>query len=103
MLEAAYLALNPEPHHRRRSPDPDWEQWAKGYNRNFDLLRDDAYIDAAMMLKDGVAVLITLSEIKGDGMPHCVLGNPETSALFGAVAETPALALAAAALRAHAA
>lgn len=57
-------------------------------------------LDAAMTLKDGVGVLIALSEIKGDGMPHCVIGNPETARLFSGVAATPALALCAAALRA---
>lgn len=60
-------------------------------------------LDAAMTLVADHAVLITLSEIKGDGMPHCVLGNPGTSELFEAVADTMPLALTAAALRARAA
>lgn len=59
-----------------------------------------ASLDAAMTLVEGHAVLITLSEIKGDGMPHCVLGNTGTSELFEAVADTMPLALTAAALRA---
>jgi hypothetical protein len=61
-----------------------------------------ASIDAAMTLKDDVHVLITLSEIKGDGMPNCIIGNSGTCELFEAVAETPALALTAASLRARA-
>jgi hypothetical protein len=58
-------------------------------------------IGAALTLKEGIGVLITLSEIKGDGMPHCVIGNPATAELFEAVAATPALAICAAALRAR--
>ncbi len=92
----------------------DWhgKQW--GSIRKFHLLNDlaacarfgdmpayTASLDAAMELKGESAVLITLSEIKGDGMPHCVLGNPATSELFRAVAATPALALVAASLRAR--
>lgn len=59
-------------------------------------------IDAAMTLKGDSAVLITLSEINGDGMPYCVLGNPGNCALFEAVADTPVLALCAAGVRARA-
>jgi hypothetical protein len=59
-------------------------------------------LDAALTLKEGSGVLITLSEIKGDGMPYCVIGNPETAELFEATASTPALALVAACLKARA-
>lgn len=61
-----------------------------------------ASIDAALTLKGEIGVLITLSEIKGDGMPMCIIGNPATAELFEASAATPALALVAAALRARA-
>lgn len=63
--------------------------------------RFTASLDAAATLMDGAGVLITLSEIKGDGMPLCVIGNPGTAELFEAVANTMPLALCAAALRAR--
>lgn len=59
-------------------------------------------IDDALCLKPKHCVLITLSEIKGDGMPMCVIGDPGSSELFEAVADTMPLALTAAALRARA-
>lgn len=61
-----------------------------------------ASIDAAMTLIKDCDVLITLSEIKGDGMPYCVIGNPCTAETFSAVADTMPLAICASALRARA-
>ncbi len=62
-----------------------------------------ASLDAAMTLVGNVGVLITLSEIKGDGMPMCVVGTPENANIYMAVAQTMQTALCAAALRARAA
>jgi len=76
--------------------------WLEGTNREYPP-RYTASVDAALTLVAGTGVLITLSEIKGDGMPMCVVGNPETAELFEAVANTMPLALVAAALRSHAA
>jgi hypothetical protein len=82
-------------------------EWANSHNGDYVVIEEcaaayTASIDAALTLKGDTAVLITLSEIKGDGMPLCILGNPETSELFEAVASTPALALVAAICRARA-
>ena len=59
-----------------------------------------ASIDAALTLLDKIAVLISLSEIKGDGLPEAIIGNPETSEIFKGYASTMPLALCAASLRA---
>jgi hypothetical protein len=60
-----------------------------------------ASLDAALSLAAGHAILITLSEIKGDGMPRCVFGKPEDGTLYEAIAATMPLAVCAAAARAR--
>lgn len=95
MLEAAWHEI----HRGGYGPEGSWDTCRK-CDLFKAMLDAKAYESAAMILMCNKVVLISLSEVKGDGMPLAIVGNPGTSELFECVADTMALALAAACCRA---